>query len=118
MPVQYADFAVWQRRWLAGEVFETHLRYWRRQLGGELPVLNLPTDKPRPEVQSFRGSSESLQLPMPLLQEINALSKREGVTLFMLLLAVSKRCSHVTRSSPISSSGRRSPIATAWNWKD
>jgi amino acid adenylation domain-containing protein len=90
LPVQYADFAVWQRRWLAGEVFETHLRYWRRQLGGELPVLNLPTDKPRPEVQSFRGSSESLQLPMSLLQEINALSKREGVTLFMLLLAAFK----------------------------
>jgi len=72
LPVQYADFAVWQRRWLVGEVFETHLRYWRRQLGGELPVLNLPTDKPRPEVQSFRGSSESLQLPGGLAQALNA----------------------------------------------
>ncbi|HEY0386725.1 MAG TPA: condensation domain-containing protein, partial [Pyrinomonadaceae bacterium] len=90
LPVQYADFAVWQRRWLAGEVFETHLRYWRRQLGGELPVLNLPTDKPRPEVQSFRGSSRSLQLPVPLAEALNALSKREGVTLFMLLLAAFK----------------------------
>jgi amino acid adenylation domain-containing protein len=90
LPVQYADFAVWQRRWLAGEVFETHLRYWRRQLGGELPVLNLPTDKPRPEVQSFRGSSQSLQLPVPLAEALNALSKREGVTLFMLLLAACK----------------------------
>jgi amino acid adenylation domain-containing protein len=90
LPVQYADFAVWQRRWLAGEVFETHLRYWRRQLGGELPVLKLPTDKPRPDVQSFRGSSESLQLPVPLVEELNALSKREGVTFFMLLLAAFK----------------------------
>ena len=90
LPVQYADFAVWQRRWLAGEVFETHLRYWRRQLGGELPVLKLPTDKPRPDVQSFRGSSESLQLPMPLVEELNLLSKREGVTFFMLLLATFK----------------------------
>jgi amino acid adenylation domain-containing protein len=90
LPVQYADFAVWQRRWLAGDVFETHLRYWRRQLGGELPVLRLPADKPRPEVQSFRGSSESLQLPVPLVQALNALSKREGVTLFMLLLAAFK----------------------------
>ena len=90
LPVQYADFAVWQRRWLAGEVFETHLRYWRRQLGGELPVLNLPTDKPRPEVQSFRGSSQSLQLPVPVAAALNALSKREGVTLFMLLLAAFK----------------------------
>ena len=90
LPVQYADFAVWQRRWLAGEVFETHLRYWRRQLGGELPVLKLPTDKPRPDVQSFRGSSESLQLPMRLVEELNVLSKREGVTFFMLLLAAFK----------------------------
>jgi amino acid adenylation domain-containing protein len=90
LPVQYADFAIWQRRWLAGEVFETHLRYWRRQLGGELPVLNLPTDKPRPEVQSFRGSSKSLQLPIPVTEALNELSKREGVTLFMLLLAAFK----------------------------
>ncbi|HEY4426355.1 MAG TPA: amino acid adenylation domain-containing protein [Pyrinomonadaceae bacterium] len=90
LPVQYADFAVWQRQWLSGEVFETHLRYWRRQLGGELPVLNLPTDKPRPEVQSFRGSSQSLQLPLSTAEALNALSKREGVTLFMLLLAAFK----------------------------
>jgi amino acid adenylation domain-containing protein len=89
LPVQYADFAVWQRRWLAGEVFETHLSYWRQQLG-DLPVLNLPTDKPRPEVQSFRGSSQSLQLPVSLVKALNALSKREGVTLFMLLLAAFK----------------------------
>jgi amino acid adenylation domain-containing protein len=90
LPVQYADFAVWQRRWLSGEVFETHWGYWRRQLGGELPVLNLPTDKPRPEVQSFRGSSQSLQLPRSTAEALNALSKREGVTLFMLLLAAFK----------------------------
>jgi amino acid adenylation domain-containing protein len=90
LPVQYADFAVWQRRWLAGEVFETHLRYWKRQLGGELPVLNLPTDKPRPEMQSFRGSSQSLQLPLQVIEALNALAQREGVTLFMLLLAAFK----------------------------
>jgi amino acid adenylation domain-containing protein len=90
LAVQYADFAVWQRRWLAGEVFETHLRYWKRQLGGELPVLNLPTDKPRPEVQSFHGSSQSRQLPVQLADALNALAKREGVTLFMLLLAAFK----------------------------
>ena len=90
LPVQYADFAVWQRQWLSGEVFETHLSYWRRQLGGELPVLSLPTDKPRPEVQSFRGSSQSLQLPVPVAAALNALSKSEGVTIFMLLLAAFK----------------------------
>jgi amino acid adenylation domain-containing protein len=113
LPVQYADFAVWQRRWLAGEVFETHLRYWKRQLGGELPVLNLPTDKPRPEVQSFRGSSQSLQLPMPLVEELNALSKREGVTFFMLLLAAFKALlsryteqSEIVIGSPIANRNR------------
>ena len=90
LPVQYADFAVWQRRWLTGEVFETHWRYWKRQLGGASPVLNLPTDKPRPEVQSFRGSSQSLQLPGSMAEALNALSKHEGVTLFMLLLAAFK----------------------------
>jgi amino acid adenylation domain-containing protein len=94
LPVQYADFAVWQRRWLAGEVFETHLRYWKQQLGGELPVLNLPTDKPRPEVQSFHGASRSLQLPLKIVEALNALCKREGVTLFMLLLAAFKVLLH------------------------
>jgi len=113
LPVQYADFAVWQRRWLAGEVFETHLRYWRRQLGGELPVLNLPTDKPRPEVQSFRGSSQSLQLPMPVVEDLHALSKREGVTFFMLLLAAFKALlsryteqSEIVIGSPIANRNR------------
>src|SRR5207244_2161292 len=56
LPIQYADYAVWQRGWLQGEVLEEQLSYWREQLGGELPVLELPTDRPRPPVQSYRGA--------------------------------------------------------------
>ncbi|HEY0077693.1 MAG TPA: amino acid adenylation domain-containing protein, partial [Pyrinomonadaceae bacterium] len=94
LPVQYADFAVWQRRWLAGEVFEAHLSYWKRQLGGELPVLNLPTDRPRPQVQSFRGASYTMRLPASLAEALRALCRREGATLYMLLLAAFKTLLH------------------------
>ncbi|MCP4656533.1 MAG: AMP-binding protein, partial [bacterium] len=74
LPVQYADFAVWQRQWLRGEVLERQLGYWRTQLAG-LPVLDLPTDRPRPAVQSFRGGSESLLLPAELHGRLRALSR-------------------------------------------
>ena len=90
LPLQYADFAVWQREWLTGEVFETHLAYWRKQLGGELPVLKLLTDTPRPQVQSFRGASVSTHVPAGLLAALNALCRQEGATLFMVLLAAFK----------------------------
>ena len=86
LPVQYADFAVWQREWLQGEVLETQWRYWKTQLA-DLPVLQLPTDRPRPAVQTFRGVTHSLKLPMSLTTAVKALSQREGVTLFMTLLA-------------------------------
>ncbi|MCP4661115.1 MAG: amino acid adenylation domain-containing protein, partial [bacterium] len=82
--VQYADFAVWQRHWLSGEVLERQLAYWRQQLA-ELPVLELPTDRPRPVVQSFRGAAESFRLPG---EPLNALSREQATTLFMTLLAV------------------------------
>ncbi len=87
LPVQYADFAVWQREWLRGEVLEAHLSYWKQQLGGELPVLELLTDKVRPQVQTFNGASESLRLPASLVDSLNMLCRQEGVTLFMVLLA-------------------------------
>ncbi|MCP4656849.1 MAG: AMP-binding protein, partial [bacterium] len=83
-PVQYADFAVWQRRWLSGEVLERQLAYWREQLAG-LPVLALPTDRPRPVMQSFRGAAESFRLPG---ERLSALSRERGTTLFMTLLAI------------------------------
>ncbi|HEX8651125.1 MAG TPA: non-ribosomal peptide synthase/polyketide synthase [Pyrinomonadaceae bacterium] len=90
LPVQYADFARWQREWLDEEVLEAQLAYWKRQLGGSLPVLALPADRPRPSIQSFRGASQSLVLPKDLSKALKALSRREGVTLFMTLLAAFK----------------------------
>jgi amino acid adenylation domain-containing protein len=86
MPVQYADFAHWQREWLQGEMLQEQLRYWKRQLA-ELPVLELPTDRPRPAVQSYQGDRQSFRLSASLTKSLRELSRREGVTLFMTLLA-------------------------------
>ncbi|HEX8117737.1 MAG TPA: amino acid adenylation domain-containing protein, partial [Pyrinomonadaceae bacterium] len=87
LTIQYADFAVWQREWLSGEVLERQLSYWRKQLGGGLPVLELPTDRPRPAVRSFGGATVSISLSETLTQALKRMSNREGSTLFMLLLA-------------------------------
>jgi amino acid adenylation domain-containing protein len=86
LPIQYADFAVWQRQWLQGEVLETQLAYWK-QLGNNLPVLKLPTDRPRPAVQTHRGARQSLSLDKTLSEALKKLTTEEGVTLFMTLLA-------------------------------
>jgi FkbH-like protein len=88
LPVQYADYSVWQREWLQGEVLEEQLNYWRNQLAGAPEELGLPTDKPRPAVTSYRGSHQDLTIPAELTQQLRDLSRREGVTLFMVLLAV------------------------------
>ena len=85
--VQYADYAVWQRSWLTGEVLGDQLAYWREQLAGCAPVLQLPTDRPRPAVQTYRGGKESFAVPAALYDELNALSRKEDVTLFMTLAA-------------------------------
>jgi amino acid adenylation domain-containing protein len=90
LPIQYADFAVWQRQQLQGEVLETQLNYWKQQLGGSLPVLDLPTDRPRPTKQNFRGAKRSLNFPKPLLEALKDLSQQQGVTLFMTLLTAFK----------------------------
>src|SRR5690606_5781542 len=87
LPIQYADYAHWQREWLQGEVLEKQLAYWRERLGDEPPVLELPTDRPRPAVRTNRGASLTATLPARLLQDLNALARQEGVTLFMALLA-------------------------------
>ena len=87
LPVQYADFAVWQRNWLTGDVLERHLAYWRKQLAGAPGLLELPTDRPRPPVQTHRGASHSLILSDELSERLNALSREHGATLFMTLLA-------------------------------
>jgi len=87
LEVQYGDYAAWQQEWLQGEELEEQLRYWRRQLGGVLPVLELPADRLRPAVQSYRGRQRVFRLPDELGAGVKALSRREGVTLFMTLLA-------------------------------
>jgi amino acid adenylation domain-containing protein len=94
LPVQYADFAAWQREWLQGEVLETQLAYWKRHLGGKLPVLELPTDYPRPIIQTFQGAQQSLVLSRNLREALQTLSQREGVTLFMTLLAAFQTLLH------------------------
>ncbi len=87
LPIQYADFAVWQREWLAGEVLERQLSYWKGQLTGAPAVIDLPTDRPRPAVQSYRGAHQSMRLSRELTEKLKELSQREGATLFMTLLA-------------------------------
>ncbi|HEY2738690.1 MAG TPA: amino acid adenylation domain-containing protein, partial [Thermoanaerobaculia bacterium] len=87
LPVQYADFAAWQRSWLAGEVLDGELRYWRERLSGAPPVLELPADRPRPAVQSFRGAARPLSLSPELSGALITLSRREGATLFMTLVS-------------------------------
>ena len=87
LAIQYADYANWQRSTLKGATLEAHLSYWKKQLGGRLPVMELPADRPRPDVMSHRGRSRSYVVSSKLSEEVNALSRREGATLFMTLLA-------------------------------
>ncbi|WP_437759619.1 amino acid adenylation domain-containing protein [Sorangium sp. So ce1389] len=87
LPVQYADFASWQRAWLEGPPIEAQLAYWREQLGDEPPALPLPTDRPRPPIETFRGAELVFDVDPALTQAVLRLSRREGVTLFMTLLA-------------------------------
>nr|QEO74679.1 condensation domain-containing protein [uncultured bacterium] len=85
--IQYADFAVWQREWLQGEVLEKQLAYWREQLGGELPVLELPIDRPRPPRQTYRGKTVTFQLSEPVSRRLKEIGRATDATLFMTLLA-------------------------------
>ena len=86
LPIQYADYAVWQREWLRGEMLEGQLAYWKEKLA-DLSALELPTDRPRPPVPSYQGAHLTFDLPAPLTQALKELSRREGATLFMTLLA-------------------------------
>jgi hypothetical protein len=87
LPIQYADFAVWQRQWLQGDELEKQQSYWKRQLAGAPPFLKLPTDRPRPARQTFRGALHSLALSKELAADLQTLGRKQGVTLFMTLLA-------------------------------
>jgi amino acid adenylation domain-containing protein len=93
LPIQYADYAVWQRERLRGEVLESQLNYWTKQLEGAPTLLELPADRPRPAIQSHRGARLSYELPQ-LLPALAELSRREGVSLFMTLLAAFQTLLH------------------------
>ncbi|HYH80409.1 MAG TPA: amino acid adenylation domain-containing protein, partial [Longimicrobium sp.] len=86
LAVQYADYAVWQREQLAGEVLDRQLSYWRERLAGAPEMLELPTDHPRPPVQTYRGAYERIELPGELVERLRTLARSEGATLYMVLL--------------------------------
>jgi amino acid adenylation domain-containing protein/non-ribosomal peptide synthase protein (TIGR01720 family) len=86
LAIQYVDFAVWQRQFLQGDVKESQINYWRKQLALAPALLELPTDRPRPKVQTMQGAHQFFLLPLELTQALELLSRQEGVTLFMTLL--------------------------------
>ncbi len=86
LPIQFADFAIWQRQRLSGSLVEKQLSYWKQQLSG-ISVLQLPTDGPRPAIQTYRGATESARFSGTLSDGLESLSRRHGATLFMTLLA-------------------------------
>jgi len=90
LPIQYPDFADWQRQHLQGDVLARQLAYWKKQLSGRLPVLQLPSDRPRPALPSYRGEMIEFRLPQRLAEGLRALCRREGVTLFMAVLTAFK----------------------------
>lgn len=87
LPIQYADFAVWQRQWLQGEVLATQLSYWRQQLSGAPTLLELPTDHLRPAIQTFRGAQQRFVLSQKLANALKEFTRRKGITLFIMLLS-------------------------------
>jgi amino acid adenylation domain-containing protein len=112
--LQYADYAVWQRQALQGPALTASLAYWTQQLTGAPPVLDLPTDRPRPSVQTYRGAQHPFVLPAGLVADLLALSRRAGVTLFMTLLAAFQVLLHrlsgendIVVGSPIAGRTRR-----------
>ncbi|SRR6266404_2775739 len=85
-PIQCSDFACWQREWLQGEVLETRLSFWKKQLAGRSQLMQLPLSRPRPPLQTFRGDSQSLAMPRELAESLEMLAQSQGVTMYMLLL--------------------------------
>jgi hypothetical protein len=85
LPIQYADYALWQREWLQGEVLREQLEHWKQQLAGAPALLELPTDRPRPGVQSHRGARVPVVLDLELSRQLGSLARRHAATLFMTL---------------------------------
>ncbi|MFO0572465.1 MAG: amino acid adenylation domain-containing protein [Polyangia bacterium] len=90
LPIQYVDFALWQRRFLTSEIVERQLAYWKQQLGPNLPTLQLPLDHTPPQQPTFRGARQILSVPLELTQKLRRLAHREGATLFIALLTALK----------------------------
>lgn len=87
-PLQYGDFALWQRNWMQGEVLEKQLSYWRELLSGELPILELPVDKQRPAISTYRGKIKSLGIPEALVTDLVRLNRESRCSMFMGLLSI------------------------------
>ncbi|WP_155490959.1 MULTISPECIES: condensation domain-containing protein, partial [Pseudomonas syringae group genomosp. 2] len=87
LPIQYADYALWQRNWLEMGEQERQLAYWKQHLGEQQPILELPTDRPRPALRSYDGARLNVELDAALLNDLKTLARQQGITLFMLLLA-------------------------------
>ncbi len=87
LPVQYADFAAWQKEWLSGETLAAYIEHWKKILSGDLPVLEIPTDRPRPALQTFRGARVHFQLTAEISSQMKEFCRAERMTLFHLLLA-------------------------------
>ncbi|MBH8563641.1 amino acid adenylation domain-containing protein [Nostoc sp. CENA67] len=94
LPIQYADFAVWQRQWLQGEVLESQLEYWKKQLSSSPAVLKFPTDHQRPPVQTYGGAEQTFSISQDLTEKLVALCQQEEVTLFMTLFAAFQTLLH------------------------
>ena len=94
LPVQYADYAIWQRNWLKGDVLDSHLTFWKKQLAGAPPVLDLPTDRPRPAVRTHIGAREPIVITRELTESLKIFSRQHDVTLFMTLLAAFQTLLH------------------------
>jgi Condensation domain/AMP-binding enzyme C-terminal domain/Phosphopantetheine attachment site len=95
LPVQYPDFALWQRRWLTGERLERQLGYWRRRLAAPLPTLELPAQRPRPSTPRFHGAAETVAVPRHLAETLAGLGRAEGATPFMVFLAAFESLLHL-----------------------
>jgi len=94
LPIQYGDFATWQRQQMQGDVVEEHLTFWRKRLAAPLPVLDLPTDFPRPATQAFEGGLRSIMIPSTLVQQLREFGMDHGATMYMVLLAAYQTVLH------------------------
>jgi amino acid adenylation domain-containing protein len=102
LPIQYADYAAWQRAWLTGDVLAKQLDYWKTTLAGAPEAIDLPTDRPRPPIQMFRGARRSFELGADVTRRLHALCREEGATPFMALLAAfSLLLSRVSRQDDV-----------------